>query len=526
MSALPNPDNPSFGQITTVLVGPNEESFVVHSAFLRQIPFFQKCLKVGMRETVENIIRLPEDHPAAFTQLVHWLYTKHFEFDLIQDMHDWGRDDATPLHALFPADIRAKLSSVIQVYIMARKFCSEALQNYATDCLRISLDDCHWEYDELQTACDLQDEEDALSRLASLSILGEFCEHCDDWKRAQEHGSYLKFAQQSMEHTNFMLKALHMLNNEKVEAKEDRLCENWHTHIETSKCDETDLKRKIPTSRSNTTPTTDPQSQDAGNANGEESDETDTDFALSLSTRWTELTESRVGPDESVFLVHTSALREIDHFRSTLDRETEDTFPNRAVLLPTADPEAFEQLLHWLYSGKFSFDDFAQEGGFLERSKSHLFVDIKVYLLAQQLNIERLQNLAINIMKRTLGSHDFEVKDLILIFESCKVSTDPLFDQSDSCEPIVNLALWSLAESASKAGTWKDFLGTSLYKDFASLSQENMQLMTMALMHYGSSPWLEEIGGRCKWHVHHKTPECGKDEADFLFDVVPRAESH
>jgi hypothetical protein len=57
-----------------VLVGAEEQEFLVHTSFLLTIPFFRGCLPSGMIEAKTNVVRLPEDESRTFRIFTHWLY--------------------------------------------------------------------------------------------------------------------------------------------------------------------------------------------------------------------------------------------------------------------------------------------------------------------------------------------------------------------------------------------------------------------------------------------------------------------
>ncbi|KIW61650.1 hypothetical protein PV05_01749 [Exophiala xenobiotica] len=100
--------------IITVNVGPNKVAYGLHRGILVSgCPFFEKCLRSGMREAQEKTVNLPEEQTEAFDILVRWMYS--------------GRI------ALGGAKQQERF---IDAYLLADKFCMHALQNAIMDALR------------------------------------------------------------------------------------------------------------------------------------------------------------------------------------------------------------------------------------------------------------------------------------------------------------------------------------------------------------------------------------------------------
>lgn len=58
-----------------MVVGDQQETFGVHERLMRaSSPFFDKAMSPEWQESVQRIIRLPEDEPEIFQLYVHWLY--------------------------------------------------------------------------------------------------------------------------------------------------------------------------------------------------------------------------------------------------------------------------------------------------------------------------------------------------------------------------------------------------------------------------------------------------------------------
>lgn len=71
-------DEPShnYNNVLSVLVGRDEEAFVVHEHFISaKSKFFEAASRKEWLEGVQNLIRLPEVEPWIFKAYVNWVYT-------------------------------------------------------------------------------------------------------------------------------------------------------------------------------------------------------------------------------------------------------------------------------------------------------------------------------------------------------------------------------------------------------------------------------------------------------------------
>lgn len=110
----------TWDQITTILVGPEEQRFLVHTETLREVPFFQKCLDSGMIQSQENLIRLPEDNAEAFAEVVKWMYKGALCSKV--------RGNVT-----ITSEFDEDYLKMMRIHLLARKLCIEELQNSTTD---------------------------------------------------------------------------------------------------------------------------------------------------------------------------------------------------------------------------------------------------------------------------------------------------------------------------------------------------------------------------------------------------------
>ncbi|KAI9808806.1 MAG: hypothetical protein M1826_004063 [Phylliscum demangeonii] len=67
----------TFHSAVTVLVGPKEAQYVAHDSLLgTHSRFFHAACRSPFREGMEHIVRLPEEGPEQFEQMLEWIYTQ------------------------------------------------------------------------------------------------------------------------------------------------------------------------------------------------------------------------------------------------------------------------------------------------------------------------------------------------------------------------------------------------------------------------------------------------------------------
>jgi BTB/POZ domain len=103
------------------LVGPERQPFTVHREIIcSKSPFFQNCLDSGLSESSKGEIELPVDLPAAFEEVLKWVYTGSITSPLKEP--DGG--DYLIVHNL------------VHTYILADKLCMESLCNEVVDTIK------------------------------------------------------------------------------------------------------------------------------------------------------------------------------------------------------------------------------------------------------------------------------------------------------------------------------------------------------------------------------------------------------
>lgn len=100
--------------IITVSVGTGKHKRIYNlheDVLVTQCPFFEKCLRSGMKEQVEQAVNLPEDKPESFEIAVKWMYAEKVPTNI--------------------DDVR-----IGAAYILANKLCMAELQNALVDQFR------------------------------------------------------------------------------------------------------------------------------------------------------------------------------------------------------------------------------------------------------------------------------------------------------------------------------------------------------------------------------------------------------
>lgn len=116
--------------LVTVLVGKNEKKFLVYREAIKVIPFFEGCLNSPMKEAQESVVKLPEDDPEAFEELIFFMYYGKFKVDL-KELGN-GKLRAKNSSTDFGNDVRRRC----RTWILADKLLAETAANAAIDSLR------------------------------------------------------------------------------------------------------------------------------------------------------------------------------------------------------------------------------------------------------------------------------------------------------------------------------------------------------------------------------------------------------
>jgi hypothetical protein len=211
-----------------VLVGPKEYKVTAHAHALRKSPFFRGCLDAEMREKIERTIRLPEDDPKSFEQVVFWLYSEKLEHDL-EALKLSRRMSNAEAHR------RIDLGCIyVRVWFLAKKLMLDTLQNTAIDLLRAVWGTYNPAYRMFKLIIDEAERTDPLRSLA-LRCLSATVNSCADFEKFKQDSQYLKLANNTPAALEFLSEALCDYPNTSNPARDDDACK-WHVHIDTPEC--------------------------------------------------------------------------------------------------------------------------------------------------------------------------------------------------------------------------------------------------------------------------------------------------
>jgi hypothetical protein len=112
--------------LVKILVGPAEIFFTAHKAVLKRIPYFQKGLGGQFQEATTKTIKLPDDQPELFEQIMEYAYRGQCTFSrtmpVDRDRTEQQLDEA-----------RDTLMLLLQLYALADRLCIEELANHLVD---------------------------------------------------------------------------------------------------------------------------------------------------------------------------------------------------------------------------------------------------------------------------------------------------------------------------------------------------------------------------------------------------------
>lgn len=228
---------------TTILVGPYEQKFIAHTCFLREIPFFRGCLDAKMQESAEGLVRLPEDDPEVFSQILSWTYGAKFNNDLVAIAKDRTSSNGTTAKArAFCAHRLDVCINLIKTYSLAQKFLAEPIQNAVLDELRVAwvyYIPGSWTVEAVYEAYkEHKNRDDALLRLTMQRLSNHVATSSNYVAWADSNPDVLQnFARKSMERMEFLMEALARFPNAKNPHQDPNASKcKWHMHTTTKKC--------------------------------------------------------------------------------------------------------------------------------------------------------------------------------------------------------------------------------------------------------------------------------------------------
>ena len=220
-------------EIVQVVVGSDEESFIAHRKLLLDIPFFGRCLRNGMREAESGQVKLPEDEPKAFSEVLHFMYFQRLSFDICA-LHAKAAQSAV----LNPDDkkpaLTKKSSLLVKVYILGKKLGMEALQNATVDALRNSAQYTRFGSCQLNLVESGTEDNDPMRWMLLYSKARDI-KH-DGWKKWRRGPTYRYWLQENPEAGEMIAETLAGYEDQGPTYQDGFHC-HWHSHIDTPACD-------------------------------------------------------------------------------------------------------------------------------------------------------------------------------------------------------------------------------------------------------------------------------------------------
>lgn len=222
-----------------ILVDGECKIYYVHKSLLLKIPWFSACLTHPVREALTGEVKLPEDPPRAFKEIVNYIYHERLSFDLdalCQLTVDLGEAEAWRTSARYE-----KFFLIIQVYALTKKLAMEELMNLTIDIIRKATDAQRFtNHHHLYLEAHLEEGD----KLRALSL---YCEawyitidgypvwadgsKCRRWAAADTTTSM----QMVLAAVTENLRKLRSTGKLRRPADEKFSC-RWHTHVETEAC--------------------------------------------------------------------------------------------------------------------------------------------------------------------------------------------------------------------------------------------------------------------------------------------------
>jgi hypothetical protein len=226
-------DSVDWNDLVTVIVGKEPaRNFTAHASVLKRIDFFKGCLNANMKESEERIVRLPEDSPDVFNDLLYWAYHGKFEVD-IQALCEPKDGDEIYMSQM--------VNRRVQVYALAQRLCTEPAVNDAIDSLYTTDMRGDVTLKAIELALALTEPPDPLRRVLKQQLFCDITGTSEDYDVLEDFEKWKKENTVRYEHFRTSLGLLEFLLETITESEDilgldlEDLC-TWHTHISTPKC--------------------------------------------------------------------------------------------------------------------------------------------------------------------------------------------------------------------------------------------------------------------------------------------------
>lgn len=223
-----------------VVVGKHEKlkGWVSPEADLKKIPFLQSLLESEVLSGKVENIKLPDDDPGAFGQVLHFVRYRKMQYDLAAlCKHNGG---SNPEGKFF----YAKSPEMVKTYVLAKKLGVEAVQNAACDQLRNALAYILLTPSEMTHIVDHCDPTDPLFRLSMQALAVNI--YKTGWERWRvSNGTWFEsFCDQRELNAEVIAEALVQYDSSDYPQTGAGVCQ-WHTHETTTACEVQELAPEV-----------------------------------------------------------------------------------------------------------------------------------------------------------------------------------------------------------------------------------------------------------------------------------------
>ena len=221
-------------QIVQIIVGGDkkEKTFIAHRSTLEKLGWFRACLRIPMVESAEGVIRMPEDDPDAFEEVLELIYFAKLSYDLValfRDNHHTFGDSSS-------LEVAMEVACMHLVYILAKELRIEAAQNAALDAIITITGIATPSRSQYRHLMENTEDDDSMRQAVLQDIAVWVLRDGSNW--LYKKSFYKKYVQSHFSRLGELSEAVVRYKDATIPymyGKKDR-CETWHVHMDTPKC--------------------------------------------------------------------------------------------------------------------------------------------------------------------------------------------------------------------------------------------------------------------------------------------------
>lgn len=216
----------TISKFVQINVGPAGElrGYFSSEVDLRQIPYFDSLFDSMAGVKFDNI-KLPDVHPGAFGQLLYFIRTGEFQYDL----------EKLCKHSIDEKIFSPRSSEIVKTYTLAKKFGVEDCMNAASDCIRNALTYIKLTAGDMLHVVQNCDAADPLFRLSMQALASDV--HATGWSRWRDCNKvwYQAFTEGEQSTIVLLNQALANYQGAEHPPAGEKTC-IWHIHTTTPPC--------------------------------------------------------------------------------------------------------------------------------------------------------------------------------------------------------------------------------------------------------------------------------------------------